>query len=985
MLSPKLLIDDAKFHIAGIATSWDYDNRSPGSPRDVFPDTLRERSRYKRDFLPQTDGRFSLEMLYRTQGTANGVSVEIQSTGGTPLFTVGTKEDRFFFDGKDTSFAAPVGDTRIRVDFDLVTRKVAFAYEGKTLAEGRLADAPDASRLVIAHDGTEGLALSPLKNRLARDYLVNETFLYSASDFADNWRIDGEMSLAWHGDSSPQMNYSYAVIHGKAGKTAAAYYPCAKTAENLILEGYFLLPKGEDGLAFSLMNGEKATFTVRTKDKTFVAPDGAPLRRFTENVWQLVRLETSERSLTVKIDGKTCGSFPLEDPASDGVRIAFSPKENADVAFADVILYTDPPVDDYCPAPDVVRHPDYEVGMNVCNMWREGHHFGWDRITYFKANTPLIGPYDEGNPELADWEIKFMTEHGVTFQHVCWYCPDSMIASPIKRSRMDAALRDGFMNARYSDRMKFIIMWENNGYANTDPEAFKKYVWPYWCDYFFTDPRYLKIDNKPLMSLWALKFIDNWGGPEKADEIIAFMNEDIKNYGCDGILLMATASAGSRERYETMSRYTDITYAYHYGAGGYDPETQLAAIGTMNRWHDEGLSPFMQTVSVGFNACPWHGAPARVPLITPDDFESVLRSVKQRADEKADKQWYDKLFMMSTWNEYGEGTYIMPAGLYGFGYLDRIRAVFVPEAGENENLLPDEHRRARLCTLRVGERHVIRRLGYEKSDFPKPADTVVFSHDLAGEDAGVWQPYNQAVRLDKTASGLLLTPVASHDHYSLECRAPFDARSASYVRVTLRAPAEKAVVRLAFLTDTDGRYAGNKCERSFAVEASDAFTAVEFMPGRFETWRGVITALRIDNMARTPFEIAGIEFMTHTDPEGKEPTCFVDGAPFPSEFDPVETPNGTLLSLDPGKGAMRVFGLYQEWNDAARTLTLASDRRTVSFTEGKTTARDGKTNIPLRCAFTLRDGLPTLAAEDLCALFGFAMEKKGPRIDIRTR
>ena len=33
--------------------------------------------------------------------------------------------------------------------------------------------------------------------------------------------------------------------------------------------------------------------------------------------------------------------------------------------------------------------------------------------------------------------------------------------------------------------------------------------------------------------------------------------------------------------------------------------------------------------------------------------------------------------MISTWNEYGEGTYIMPSkGNGGFGYLDALREVY---------------------------------------------------------------------------------------------------------------------------------------------------------------------------------------------------------------------------------------------------------------------------------------------------------------------
>ena len=55
MKHPIYLIDDVKFGIAGISTSWDYDNRATSNVKDVFPTSLTDPALgipvcFKRDF-----------------------------------------------------------------------------------------------------------------------------------------------------------------------------------------------------------------------------------------------------------------------------------------------------------------------------------------------------------------------------------------------------------------------------------------------------------------------------------------------------------------------------------------------------------------------------------------------------------------------------------------------------------------------------------------------------------------------------------------------------------------------------------------------------------------------------------------------------------------------------------------------------------------------------------------------------------------------
>ena len=991
----KYLIDDAKYHIAGIATSWDYDNRAYSDFTDPFPGSIYDNAsgigvRVKRDFQRQTDSVLTLEMLYNVEIQPDGVKICMCSSDGTALFELISENGTYYFNGADTARAAKVGKNRIRIVIDLPEKTAKVYISGKNAGTYPINSTGDASKLYIGTTGKTEIKITPMKNSLTADYLVNETFLCTDSVIPDNWQIQGDFEILSHTAANPQMDYTYAAVSACAGSVHTAYTQFSRPEKDVICEGYFLLPEGSDGAQFFLMSGKEKRFGVYSSGGAFYAHDGTLLRHFTANVWQDIRFEsTGNGKIKIKIDGKECalleaagGSAPF-----DGVCVCFEPKKDASMCFTDIHCESVIDYDDYCPEPKQVRHGEYEIGINVCNMWREGHHFGWDRITYFTDNTPLIGPYDEGLPEVADWEIKFMTEHGITFQHFCWYCPDPLINFPIKRSRMDAALRDGYMNARYSDKMKFIIMWENNTYKNTNPEDFKNYVWKYWCEYFFTDPRYLKIDNKPLLSLWSFAFVEHWGGAEKAKEIISFMNEDIKNYGCDGILLMATASSGNPERYRQMSEYCDLTYAYHFGTEGCYAEHQTQSIDALNALTDSGLAHFVQTVSVGFNAAPWHGADARCPLITPDDYESVLGYVKERVDNMSEKTAFDKLFMMSTWNEYGEGTYIMPSGIHGFEYLDRIRKVFVPESGKCDNLLPEGEALSRLSYLRIPSRAVIRRLGFEKNEEAKAPNKVVSTFDFSqASENQRWRGYNAAVKADFTSEGVRITPVASHEHYSLISN--FSGRICSaddvkYIRISLRSPQKTARFRLAFLTDTDKRWANDKCEGTFVVQASDKFSELVFRPSKFPTWKGEITDIRLDSMTPTDFEVEKIELMTYEEAPGGDPSVYINGNKLKLAFEPILTSDGDMLvSLDPGYCAFRALKLYHEYDMKNKKLYVASCNTEAVFELGSDSAEVGSEKIKMRHAMTMRDGLPTFALGEFCDIMRIQHELQGKYLQI---
>jgi hypothetical protein len=82
------------------------------------------------------------------------------------------------------------------------------------------------------------------------------------------------------------------------------------------------------------------------------------------------------------------------------------------------------------------------------------------------------------------------------------------------------------------------------------------------------------------------------------------------------------------------------------------------------------------------------------------------------ADYKALAQWAKNEFipglpadslgrqvmMLANWNEFGEGHFLMPSTLAGFGYLDALREVFT-EGGAHEDAAPTEQQKSRFTVL----------------------------------------------------------------------------------------------------------------------------------------------------------------------------------------------------------------------------------------------------------------------------------------------
>ena len=757
------------------------------------------------------------------------------------------------------------------------------------------------------------------ETRIHANYILNETFsLYAPYTTPHEWTKecaeDAEIAVE-------DGNLSLTSANNSEGSFAKTFEPlCGKYA----LESFFFMPKFKAGAHIKLLAGKKTALDFYTADGNFCA-DGKTIRYALDELWYRLRFEidTAKKQILIKINGKNIETVKIPAGACAIDTVSF------EVCGEDVTLLIDriklfPLIDypDYCPKPKLPKgKDDYVIGMNMCSLWHTGSHIGWDCITPYPEIKPVLGYYDEGLPEVADWEIKFMLENGVDFQLYCWYSSQSN--APIKVTGLSEAIHDGYFNCKYSDMSRFALLWEAANAAHpAGSEAFRRYFVPYWIEQFFSDKRYMTIDNKAVMAVFGTwQLMQDFGGPEGVKAEFDYLRGEVKKLGYDDLIIMSCGGPGA----DVRDCGFDAAYAYNWGKEGYDADFTARIIRSQQ---DLDFVHVVPTASTGFNNVAW--AETRSPNMTAEDFKklhTVFRDEMLPSFAKDPKKpdWTHRFIMMSNWNEYGEGTYIMPCkGLNGFGYLNAVRDVYTKEK-PHEDDVPTPNQLSRLSYLYPQERKMIR----VQSRLPKPVpDTVLKTLSLGkGDFAANWTVNGCDAAYTPSGTIAGVTHISDSNFTSAK---PLSISMKGVTHVRIRAHVSAATtVEVFYVTESGSTFTQNQ---SFGVtltpETDSAICTLRGQPHLDEP----ITALRIDpaNSTNVSFELLGIDLMK----DSKKPEFLLDGEPQPINFGCEERDGYTLFPFNPYHVLVYRLGLYYEYIASENKLSFFSKNASLVFTLG---------------------------------------------------
>lgn len=300
---------------------------------------------------------------------------------------------------------------------------------------------------------------------------------------------------------------------------------------------------------------------------------------------------------------------------------------------------------------------------------------------------PVLGYYDEGLPEVVDWQIKWATEHGINFFLVDWYWD--------RGSLYLEHWIDAFQQAKYRSYFKWAIMWANhNPKCENGREDWIKVV-NQWLGKYLKTPEYLWLNGKPAVFLWSTERIrEDAGGSEAAAEWLALADKMAREAGLPGITFYAMNDENfvrlRKEGYVGQS-----TYHTWGSAQGASRDTQFfpfkgitdTAEATWSRRETRAKEAGMSILPVADTG--WDGRPRhqlKSPIIygrTPQEFKRHLESLKGWLDKRG-----QKIVMLAPWNEWTEGSYIEPCSDFGFEMLRAVREVFCQESGASDDTCP---------------------------------------------------------------------------------------------------------------------------------------------------------------------------------------------------------------------------------------------------------------------------------------------------------
>ncbi|MDR2849180.1 MAG: glycoside hydrolase family 99-like domain-containing protein, partial [Verrucomicrobiota bacterium] len=331
----------------------------------------------------------------------------------------------------------------------------------------------------------------------------------------------------------------------------------------------------------------------------------------------------------------------------------------------------------YVPEPKPVKS-GYEIGALYYPGWASID--SWAHIwPVAPERKPVLGWYDEANPEVVDWQIKWSVENGLSYWLVDWYWDRG-------RQHNDHWIK-AFKQARYRSQLKWAVMWANHNAEGSHSEEDQRAVTKFWIENYFNMPEYYRIDGKPVVMIWSAQNMerDLGGGGGGCKRLLELSRRLATEAGYGGIYFIAMKWPEASWESKVVQGYKDMgfdmTSIYHYmhhGGQAADPRRfpfDLVADSNAAQWaglHETGILPFLPNLSTGWDDRPWHGdRGTEIYGRTVAQFQRICRDAKRFADATGVKR-----LTLGPLNEWGEGSYAEPNAEFGFGIYEAVRETF---------------------------------------------------------------------------------------------------------------------------------------------------------------------------------------------------------------------------------------------------------------------------------------------------------------------
>ena len=488
----------------------------------------------------------------------------------------------------------------------------------------------------------------------------------------------------------------------------------------------------------------------------------------------------------------------------------------------------------------------------------------WKRcIAKQPSPRPLLGFYDDSMPEVNDWHIKWALEHGISFFAFDWYWNAG-------EKRLARSLEQGFLKAKYAEKMKFCVHWCNHALdwkLNGKPASLDfsgkalKEMTAYLADSYFTRPNYLTVDGRPVVLVFVPgALIEANGGPAGFQATLGEMNKILQAKGLKDLYLVALGGgvkygAAGFNAFTAYSYYgSDMNSKYEWGRGRSLPYEDMAAhFETMWKAATKTKDlPYI--VPIGSN---WDDRPrardnaAVITGKTPDLFEKMCRASLTYIDAR------NNLAVIEAWNEWGEGSFIEPDKEFHFEFLDRVRKVFTDAPEGHTDFVPTPVKVAGFSVLNPDELAQAKAL--ESQPYPPPPLAVRTTQIASDQplpqtgllkkwefDAGTsegWAPYQ--LEPLTVVGGTLKTRVKGDDPQLSVQDIHVKVRDIGYIALRLKVSKDASGCEVFWATQKEPRISQDK-SFSFGLKDDGQWHTYQIVKKPEGKWNGTLDKLRFD-------------------------------------------------------------------------------------------------------------------------------------------
>jgi hypothetical protein len=350
------------------------------------------------------------------------------------------------------------------------------------------------------------------------------------------------------------------------------------------------------------------------------------------------------------------------------------------------------------------------------NSW---HGYGWCEWELLKTAPPRFpghyqpfrptwGCFDESDPKWAAKEIDLAADHGIDVFLFDWYWYSGV-------RLMEEALENGFLKAPNRERLKFALMWANHDWADYFPAPYGK-PWNSWLpirhapadlaraiDYgiahYFRQPNYWTVNGRLFFSVFAAHtLLQQLGGPAQVKSLLATLDARLRRAGLAPLHWNAMKVAPELVAQLHDAGFHSVTDYNILDTGKtsanltqeYDDliETHLRV------WQEMARTslPYCPSVVMGWDVTarcehdvPWPFADRKYPYNqvllgnTPERFGRLCRHAAEFA--AGDPQRF--AIFVNAWNEWTEGSFLLPEARYGTAYLEAVQKVLGKQASRS--------------------------------------------------------------------------------------------------------------------------------------------------------------------------------------------------------------------------------------------------------------------------------------------------------------